>query len=49
MAIHKTSELLGGSGVAEAVQRPRKRLPDANIQIHIPEDFILIPSGCHIN
>ena len=29
--------------VAEAVQRLRKRLPDANIQIHIPEDFILIP------
>ncbi len=42
MAIHKTSELLE-EVVAEAVQRLRKRLPDANIQIHIPEDFILIP------
>ncbi|MCI9594566.1 MAG: DUF4118 domain-containing protein [Lachnospiraceae bacterium] len=41
-ALHKTSELLE-EVVAEAVQRLRKRLPHADIQVHIPEDFILIP------
>lgn len=41
-ALHKTSELLE-EVVAESVQRLRKRLPRADIQVHIPEDFILIP------
>lgn len=41
-AIHKTSELLE-EVVSEAVLRLRKRLPQADIQVHIPEDFLLIP------
>jgi two-component system sensor histidine kinase KdpD len=40
--IHKTSELLE-EVISEAVLRFRKRIPDADIQVQIPEDFIIIP------
>ncbi len=40
--LHKTSELLE-EVISEAVLRFRKRIPDADIQVQIPEDFIIIP------
>lgn len=40
--IHKTSELLE-EVVSEAVQRLRKRIPEVDIHIQIPDDFIMIP------
>lgn len=39
--IHKTSELLE-EVVSEAVQRFRKRIPQAQIRVSIPEDFVMI-------
>ncbi len=42
MVIHKTSELLE-EVVSEAVQRLRKRLPNIEIDVQIPEDLIMIP------
>ncbi|MDO5416228.1 MAG: DUF4118 domain-containing protein [Lachnospiraceae bacterium] len=40
--IHKTSELLE-EVVSEAVQRFRKRLPNAQVKVRIPDDFIMLP------
>lgn len=40
--IHKTFELLE-EVVSESVQRLYKRLPDAQIQVHIPDELVLIP------
>ncbi len=40
--IHKTSELLE-EVISEAVQRLKKRIPEADIHIRIPDDFIMIP------
>lgn len=42
MTIHKTSELLE-EVVSEAVQRLRKRLPNIQIDVQIPEELIMIP------
>ena len=42
MTIHKTAELLE-EVVAEAVQRLRKRIPNIQIQVQLPEEFIMIP------
>ncbi len=39
--IHKTSELLE-EVVSEAVQRFRKRIPQAQVRVSIPDDFVMI-------
>lgn len=39
--LHKTDELLE-EVVSEAVQRFRKRLPQAQVQVSIPDDFVMI-------